>query len=234
MSWIAVAVTGAGVAMKTYDYIQAGNNKDKAQGYLDELRKTPYEKMQANPALTGYYNDALQGTRNPQGLSAGEKSSFQANVANTGNTIYRNAVNTSGGNLSKFLSAAINPSIIGAQNQLVGQNAALKRSNQQSAYGRLGSAVSQLQGIDNNNVLGANNRKMMAEQAAGSAVAQNNAYQMNTLDSMGSDLIGGGLMMGMGGGFNRPPKDYGNNNLSYIKNNRIGVPQYQPQAGIDY
>lgn len=199
---ISLGIAGAELAFdvgtKLYNNYESGKNKDAAQVKLDALNNTPLPQETADPSLLRYYAMNLNGVNNPQGISAGEKAQFNQNVANNVNTQNYNATNTSGGNLSRYIHNALQPSIINSSNQLVTQDQGVKRANYNASMGRLGGAVNQLQGISNTNARNAWQRRMMIEQALGGAINSNNAYQMNTLNNLGSDIGGAALKYGSG------------------------------------
>jgi hypothetical protein len=196
---IGLGAAGLGLAGKGINYFSAKKDQEAAERALAAEQAIPYAQYSATGQLNRYYGDALNNTLNPQGLTAGEKSVFQDNLSRTDNTIASNATRGSGGSLNRYIIGALNPSVISANNQLVAQDASIKRANQLSAYGRLGSAVNAYQGIQDRNIAGEIQRKMMREQYLGQSALQNKAFQSNTLDSIGSDLIGGGLLLGLGG-----------------------------------
>jgi len=102
-------VTGAvGTGLNLYN---SYNERQRAKDQLGQLRNTPMELYSATPELMNYYSRATNDATNPQGLSAGEKAAYNSNVAGNINTVYRNAVNTSGGQLGRYLSNAFNPAI---------------------------------------------------------------------------------------------------------------------------
>lgn len=197
---IGYGLAAIGAIGKGINYFNARKAEKEAQSALEAEEQIPYQQYAATGQLNQYYSDALNNTINPQGLTGGEKTTFQTGVDRTINTMASNASRGSGGNLSRYIMGALNPSVISANNQLVAQDAGIRRANQSSAYGRLGTAVNAFQGIKDRNTANEIQRKMMREQYLGQAVLQNKAFQSNTLDSISSDLLGGGLMLGMGGG----------------------------------
>lgn len=215
---LTLGTVGVGEGLKAYNYYKSSQAEDKAQSALSDLAKQPYSKYFATPELMGYYSMARNGVANPLGLTGGEKTAYHNDVASNVGTMTRNAINTSGGGLSRFITNSLNPAIIAGSNNLVSQDAALKRQNKESSYARLGSAVSAIQGINDKNIEQELYRRMLKEQALGQSVLQQKGFQSNTLDSIGSDLIGGGLMMGMGGmdgGQAQPNKPYSYTNNTY-------------------
>jgi hypothetical protein len=184
---------------KGYNYFQAGKDKRAAEGALAAEQAIPYAQYTSTPSLNQYYSGALNGTMNSRGFTGAERANYTAGIDRTVNTLANNAQRGSGGNMSRYIIGALNPAIISANNDMLAKDAGLRRANEQSAYGRLGNAVNTLQAIQDRNTQGEIMRKQMREQYLGNAVLQNKAFQSNTLDSLGSDLMGGGLMMGMGG-----------------------------------
>ncbi len=204
MSWISVGVAAVGVGMKAYDYYQTGQDKEKAQAKLDAASKEPLAQYTASPELLNYYQKNLSMATNPQGFTGGEKAAYQNNVATNINTQFKNANNTSGGNLGKFINNSMTPSVVSGENSFVGQDATLRRNQENSALSRLGGSVTALQGLKDRNVSLENQRQLMTQQALGQAVLQDKSFQTQDMEGMGSDLMGAGLTMGMKGGFKIP------------------------------
>lgn len=190
---------GLGLTSKIGNYFGADSDEEAARAALAEENKTPYQKYGINPQFMGYYSRVLNRVNNPIGLTGAEKAGAQTGINNTVNTLLYNAKRTAGGNLSKYLSAGLNPGVVSATNDIYVNDARMKRADEGASLGRLGQAVSQFQQIDNLNTQTQNQQKMMREQALGQSILQNKAYKSNFFDSIGSDLIGGALMLGMGG-----------------------------------
>lgn len=197
-----IILAGIGAAGKIYDAYEANQRSKKAQSALDELSKEQYSKYTVNPESKKYLSLAQQGIYSPQGLTGGEKAAYHSDVAGNINTINHNATATSGGNLSKYIISALNPAVVSASNSLAVTDAELKRANQRDAYGRYGIAVNNNQNIDNLNTTAELNRRQQKENALGNAVLQNNAFETNSIESGSSDLISGGLSVGLGGSGN--------------------------------
>ena len=198
MAWIGVGGLAIGATSKIVNYFQAEQNKTDAKNKLGELQNQPLPQYSVSPELAKYHSLNLSGVNNPQGLSEGEKSAFNQNVTNNVNTQMYNATNTAGGNLAKYIHNALNPASVSSSNQLVGQDQQIKRANYNAALGRLGQSTSAIQGIGDRNINNAFNRRTMIEQGLGGAISQNNRYQMESLDSLGNDLIGAGTQLGLG------------------------------------
>lgn len=213
MAWVGGISAAVGVGTKIYDSYESSQKEKTAQGKLDALNQEALPQETVSPELAQYHQMALSGVQNPQGLTAGEKANYNQNVTNNVNTQAYNATNTSGGNLSRYIKMALQPSSIASANNLVGQDQSIKRQNVQAAYGRLGSSTSAIQGISNTNAQNLFRRRTMIEQALGGSIANQDRYQMETTDSMGNDLIGAGTNLGM---------------AQYYKNN--GIQQRNPYA----
>lgn len=199
---LSLGLATAGLVGKGINYLSVGSDRDKAQKLVDEISKTPLSQYTADPALLQYYSRNLNTANSPQGFTGGEKAAYQNNVATNINTQFKNANNTSGGNLGKFLNNAFTPSVVSGANTFASQDATLRRSNENAALGRLGSSVTALQSLKDKNVAQENQRILMAQQAAGQAVLQDKSFQQQDLEGLSSDLLGGGLMLGLGGGKN--------------------------------
>lgn len=194
---IVLGVAGAGI--KGYNAYQASEREDEAQRRLDELSKKPYEQYSASPALQSFYSRVMQRSMAPQGMSAAEMAGAKKSIADTQATTMYNVRGTSGGNLSRYISGALSPQTASAMANLYGQSAQMKRADEARSMGMLQSATGQIQSIQDRNTQAALQRRMMAEQALGQSVLQNRAFYQQSMEGLGSDLLGAGLTMGMGG-----------------------------------
>ena len=191
-------VAGTGALIKGYNAYSASKREDEAQRRLDELSKKPYEQYSASPALQSFYSRVLQRSMNPEGMSAAEMAGAKKGIADTQATTMYNVKGTSGGNLSRYISGALSPQMGTAMANLYGQSAQMRRTDEARNMGMLQSATGQIQNIQDRNTQAALNRRMMAEQALGQSVLQNRAFYQQSMEGIGSDLLGAGLMMGHG------------------------------------
>lgn len=196
---LTLGAIGVGAGIKGYNAYRASKDQDKAQKALDELSKKPYEKYQVSPEVQGYYSKVLGGVNNPMGMTGAEKAMAKGNVANAINTTLYNVKGQTGGNMSRYLSGAFTPQIANSANQIAVADANMRNANYNRNLGMLGSAAGQFQNINNMNTQQALNRRMMQEQALGNSILQNKAFKTQSLEGIGSDLLGAGLTMGMGG-----------------------------------
>ena len=213
---IVLGVAGAGI--KGYNAYQASEREDEAQRRLDELSKKPYEQYSASPALQSFYSRVLQRSMAPQGMSAAEMAGAKKGIADTQATTMYNVKGTSGGNLSRYISGALSPQTASAMANLYGQSAQMKRADEARSMGMLQSATGQMQSIQDRNTQAALQRRMMTEQALGQAVAQNRAFFDQSLQGIGSDLMGGGLMLGYGAMIKapKPPTTTPRNPINFL------------------
>lgn len=195
---VPLVLGGLGLAGKAFNYFGADSDQDEAQRQLNELSKQPYSKFSANPALMSFYSRMLNRANNPVGMTAAEKAGANKRISDTISTNLYNARGLSGGNLTKAIGAAGIAPTIAAGNEIAINDARLRQGDERFATGALGTVTNQLQSIDNMNIQQDLNRRYRTEDALGRAVQQNKAFKSNTIDSIGSDLIGGGLMLGMG------------------------------------
>jgi F0F1-type ATP synthase membrane subunit c/vacuolar-type H+-ATPase subunit K len=191
-------VTAVGAGIKGYNAYQASQREDEAQRRLDELSKKPYEQYSASPALQSFYSRVLSRSMNPQGMSAAEMAGAKKGIADTQATTMYNVRGASGGNLSRYISGALSPQTGTAMANLYSQSAQMRRADEARSMGMLQGATGQLQSIQDRNTQAALQRRMMAEQALGQSVLQNRAFYQQSMEGIGSDLMGGGLMMGYG------------------------------------
>lgn len=195
---LGLGLAGLGLVSQGIGMVQARKDKRAAQSALDELSKQPYAKYSISPQYASFYSRVLNNVNNPQGMTPAERAAAQSGINTAVNTQRYNVAGASGGNLSRYISGALNNQAVGAQNQLAMRDAQMR----QDAYNRnlalSGQAASQYQNVDNMNTSAELSRRMMTEQALGQSILQQKGYQTNTLSNIGSDLIGGSLMLGMG------------------------------------
>jgi hypothetical protein len=211
--------------------LKAAEDADKAAKEAEEKLKGMGGRPQykANPALLSYYSKNLSGVNNPQGYSAAEKAEFKNNVANTTNTQQNNAIRTSGGNLSRYIAAALNPTTVQANNTFAVNDARLKQSNYNTSMGRLYGAIQELQGIDNRNTGNAYNYHVNTETNLANSVLQNKNYAQDQRDQTGqrvANAIGMVYTMGASGMFGK--KDGEQGGVPDVSQEPIaGQPDYQ-------
>lgn len=187
----AVGLIGEGVNL--YNNYDA---RGKAQAQLNAMQGQQPEQYAATPQLQHYYSGAINDATNPQGYTGGQRANFNYTLANNNNTVFKNATATSGGNISKYISAALNTKSLGAINDFASRDAALKMANRNSALGRQYGAVGQFQDISNKNVAAKNYRQQLIAQALGGAISQQNqniAGAYNNFSNAGFTAAGYGL-----------------------------------------
>jgi hypothetical protein len=170
--------------------------RKRAQQQLDQLRNTPIPQYSATPELRSFYSQSLNDVNNPQGISGGERAAFRNDVNNTLNTQYRNAVNTSGGNMSRFIRNALNPSLVNASNRLAAMDLSTRRANRQSGLARQQTGAMAYQNINDRNIAAQQMRQQLIAQALGGSVAQQNANiagAYNNFANLGFTTAGYGL-----------------------------------------
>ena len=190
---------GAGLLSKGYGMYQAYQGEQDARNQLNRLNATPVPRYAINPAIARIYGGAAQGVANPQGFSGAEINAFKQNFNQGLNTQYRNALSVGGGSMSRAINSILGGNRLSAYNNFAGQNNQIMRANQNAAYGRLLGTANTMQNIDNQNTQTALQRRLMQEQLLGNAISSNRAYQTNTLNGLGTDLMSAGAM-GLGGG----------------------------------
>lgn len=167
----------------------------RAKKDLRELEAHPISPYSVSSELQQYYSTADSESRNPMGVSPAERHAFQQNLAKQTNTQFNNAVSMSGGNLARSLRGALNSSTLNQVNNFAQFDAGVRRSNRQSALGRLGMATNQFQRIKNMN----EQANLQAQAQAGQAVQIQRENIGRAIGSVGNlALMGYGY--GMGGG----------------------------------
>jgi hypothetical protein len=204
-----------GGAAKLYGGYQAYQGEQDARNQLNRLNQQPVPKYNVNSAIARLYGGAANEVARPVGYTGAEINAFNQNIGRGLNTQRANAMNFSGGSGSRAINSVLGGNQLNAYNTFAGQDAALARQYRNAAFSRLMGAGNTMQNIDNQNTQTALQRRLMQEQLLGNAISSNRAYQTNTLNSLGSDLmsvgamgIGGGGGMGIGGGGDGVGKTY--------------------------
>jgi hypothetical protein len=131
----------AGPSKKNYAGMAGGSLVNAALGgietiwsmhKLNQLEKTPFPQYSISPELQSAYSEAL-GLKD-QGLTAAEKSSFQADINRGAETNYQKAIRASGGSMSNAIMGAVNAEQLGAYDKLAATDAELHRQNLQSYF----------------------------------------------------------------------------------------------------
>lgn len=177
------AVAGGVNAVRSAIYLR------QAKRDLRDLKRNPISPYSVSPQMQQYYSQALDETRNAQGVSAAERGAFNQNLALQTNSLYNNAVSMSGGNLARALRGALNASSLGQVNQFAQFDARQKQANRQSAFGRLGMATSTMQRIKNMN----EQANIDAQRALGEAIRTQRENIGNAISSIGGvgQMVGG-------------------------------------------
>ncbi len=186
MSWIAVGGLAISAAGTAYNIYQSDQAKEKAQSQLDAVNKTAVPQYSESPALSQAHGAAIQDYFNPQGISSTQRGVFSNNLATNSNTQLHNAVSRSGGQLSPFLQGVENASNVGAINNFANTDATIQAQNRNNAAGRMDATAGQIQNINDRNTQAALQRRMMIEQALGSAIAQQKQNQSQAITGFGN------------------------------------------------
>ncbi len=185
---------GLGIAGNAYNYYQSSLAEKRLQKQLEVLGKQPLPTNKVDPAWGRFYQQATSQAASPQGFTGAEVGNFQQGLARTLATQRANATQMSGGNLGRALNAMNVGANVGALNSFAGQDASLRRQNQNQAYGRQAQAAGVFQNVGNMNTQLAWQRRLMQEQALGTSLRQQRDYQRNILGGASQDLLGAGAM----------------------------------------
>lgn len=189
-----LVAAGVGTAIKAGQAIGAGIRARKLRRAARKLGDAQYS---ATPQLLSYYDQALQETNNPQGLSQGEIGAAKQGIAGMTTGNIRNAQRLGGGNISSQINAALNNANVISATNLAGQDAQLRRQNRMAAFNRLGTGMSALQGINDRNV----GLKLEKIRALGKAISDARMTANNALGDVADTAIGLGSMgIGQNGG----------------------------------
>jgi hypothetical protein len=195
-----LVLMGLGAAAKGIGAISSGIQQRRAQQRLDALGRQALPQYSVNPAISRIYSGALGDISSPQGYTGAERANFQQNIGRGLNTQAANARAMGGGSMSRAISGVLSGNQLGQYNQFAAQDAGLARQNKNAAYSRLMGAANTMQGVDNQNIGMAANRRMQQENLLGQAISSQRAYRSNLLGGLGGDLMTAGTY-GMAGGF---------------------------------
>lgn len=135
------------------------------QGYrgLKKIQKEPIPELTITPQLRGAYDRAqLMTTR---GYTPQQEAAFKALLASQQNTAFRNALNQGGGNLAQAINAGLKSQNIDALNQFAANDSEIQRQNIKYAD----SFADRFQGVSDENIRAALQRRMARETALGQA-----------------------------------------------------------------
>lgn len=188
-----LVMAGAGLATKAYGAYEANKREKEANKQLAELAKKPYEKFKVNPLVQRYTQMGLRDIQSPQGFTGAEAAQFQQRIAAGQEAARRNALSLGGSSVSRAVQGSLGSANLAAQNQFAAQNAGLARSQRNLGFSRFMQGAGVAQGIDQMNTQQELQRRMMLEQAYGTASRQAADQQRAMIQGMGSDLFGAGV-----------------------------------------
>ena len=229
---ISLGLMGLGTVAKGAGAIGSYYQQRKAQRQLDALGREALPQYSVNPAISRIYSGALGQIASPQGYSGAETANFQQNMARGLNTQAANARSMGGGSMSRAISGALSGNQLGQYNQFAAQDAGLARQNRNAAYSRLMGAANTMQGISNQNVGMAANRRLRQEELLGQGIASQRAYRMNLLGGIGSDLTTAGTYGLMKGGLGEDETDGVTLGSNYSRNRNFNQNRANKQASL--
>jgi hypothetical protein len=142
---------GLGAIGTTVNMFRARKFLKEAQRDLKNLKANPASPFSVGPELRSYYNQSLNETRNPMGVSGAERNAFNQNIARQNNTVFNNAISMSGGSMATALRSSLNSAALNQVNNFAQFDAGQRRMNRQSAFNRLGISTNQMQRIRGQN-----------------------------------------------------------------------------------
>lgn len=165
--------------------VTSGIKAYKAHKALKELQKQQLPNYSISPEMQHAYSRA-EGMTN-RGFTGAEEAAFKANLGQSSNTSYQQAMDQSGGNMAQAILGGINSGNVNALNQFAAQDAQQRRAN--IAYAD--QLAGQLQNQQNMATGQEINYRMAQEQAYGKALQDN----LNNAQS----AFNYGMTMGVGG-----------------------------------
>ena len=193
--------------------VTSGIKAYRAHKQLKELQKQEMPNYAITPEMQHAYSRA-EGMTN-RGFSGAEEAAFKANLGQSSNTSYRQALDQSGGGMSQAILGGLNSRNVGALNQFAGQDAALRRQNIQYADSLAGQLQNQTNMATEQDIA----RRLEMERGYGQAVSQN----LNNAQSG----LNYGLTMGLGNmDFNKADAFAGDASLPFAKGGNPAQPTY--------
>jgi len=194
---IPLTMAGIGLATKAGGAIAANRNQKRALRELQKIQGQPLARYTQSQGLNEFGRFAQNEMYNPQGFTFGERQSAMQDINQAGNTSYQRGLNLAGGQLSRAIQGTNTANTLNALNRFGNQDAALRRQIQGRGISNFGSVARNEQNLQNMNTQTELQRRLMAEQFAGRAAQQWRDVKFGTLTSMGNDVLGAGLNLGM-------------------------------------
>jgi hypothetical protein len=211
----AAASLGIGAGLNIYNMVGANSRAEQAQAEANRLAGIPISKYKPNSRLLSYYGQAVNDVANPQGYTSSEQGRFGSRLSQILATQRANAEQLGGGGVSRAIGAIGNASSINALNDFSANDANLARNFRAQGLSRIGSSINQLQNLDNMNTQVELQRRLMKEQAIGNAIQSNRDVVSNSINNLGSDLMGFGLTNMLPTGATKEEGKMGVNNSMY-------------------
>jgi len=188
----------AGAVSKGVGYFGAASDESDAKNKLAAMRNDPMATYNLDPSQQQLYSSAMRQYASPRGFSGAETNAFRRNIGEGFNTQMSRGTSMSGGSMARALQSFLS----GQQNKAFGdyatQDAQLRRSNENLGFGRAMGISNTMQSIRDRNTQNDINYRLMTERGLGAAVQGAKDFQRGTLQSLGSDLIGGGTTLAYG------------------------------------
>ena len=193
-----LTLLAAGGVAKAGAYVGSMFDESDAKKKLAALRNDPMARFNLDPSQQQLYSSAMGQYASPRGFSGAETSAFRRNIGEGLNTQATRGSSMAGGSMARALQSFLS----GQQNKAFGdyaiQDAQLRRSNENLGFGRAMGISNTMQSIRDRNTQNDINYRLMTERGLGAAVQGAKDFQRGTLQSLGSDLIGGGTTLAYG------------------------------------
>jgi hypothetical protein len=149
-----------------------------ASNTLKQLDKTPFPQYSISPELQSAYSEAM-GMKD-QGLTGGEKASFQADVNRGAATNYQNAIKQSGGSGANAIMGAVNAEQLTAYDKIAATDAEVRRQNLTAYYQMSGEMQKQRNLISQQQI----EQRMALEEQYGKTLQTGNSNILNGASSL--------------------------------------------------
>lgn len=192
---VGLGAMGLNVIGNIYQGYQAGERERRSMRELSRLQRIPLPRYEMGDAMKRYGAAGYSDYINPQGFTAGERSSFINDLGVAGATALGNARSVSGGQGSRAILGLNNANITGALNRFASQGASLRRQQRMGGLNRMYQFASVDQDLRNRNTSADINRRLITEQAYGAAARQNRDLQAGIYQGLLSDVGGLGASL---------------------------------------
>jgi len=193
---VPLVATGLGLLGEGFNFFSSMDARDQARRRLRELGKTPLPEYTETPEMRGIYNIGSEMVSSPRGYTPSQRAGFRTRIGRSLNAMRSGVRNIVGGSQSKALNLMDISPLVNAETQFAADDAALALNNRNQGLNRMYQGAMNFQGIRDRNTQARLQRRLMEEQALGTAARSNEDYMRNTIGGLSEDLLTTGIMTG--------------------------------------